>query len=176
MSWAGALSDILRRARLRGLQEGQIQRARAEAFGDKAHDDAERFNDYGFKAHPVDGQGLILNVGGMTIVLRMDRLAESPELAPYEVALWHREGHMVRLMADRRIEVQGCTEVVVNATSKVTLNAPETEINGNLTVSGNTSIAGNLNVTSGATINGRSFMGHTHGGVRSGGDTSGSVS
>lgn len=169
MSWTAALGDILRRARLRGLQEGQIQRARAEAFGDKAHDDAERFNDYGFKAHPVDGQGLILNVGGMTIVLRMDRLAESPELAAYEVAVWHKEGHMVRLMAGKRIEVQGCDQVVVNATGQVTINAPETVINGHLTVT-------DLSVLGDALISGRDFIGHTHGGVRSGGDTSGSVS
>ena len=161
MSWMGQLGDMLRRARLRALVDGAIGHVRAEAFGDKAHDDAERFGDYGFASHPVDGQGLILTIGGMTVVLRMDRLAERPALAAYEVALWHKEGHYVRLGAGGVVEVHGATQVVINASAGVTLNTPETTINGHLTVTGDAQIAG------------KSFVGHVHGGVASGGAVSG---
>ena len=88
---------FLRRARIRNLKEGLVQSARIEALENDAKDDAERFQDYGFAANVVDGQGLVINAGGHTIVLRMDRLAERPQLPAFEVRVWHKEGHHVEI-------------------------------------------------------------------------------
>lgn len=119
----------LRRARIRGLIEGLVQRGRVEATDADAKDDAERFQDYGYASNPGDGQGLVLHVGGHTIVLRMDRLAERPKLAPYEVTVWHKEGHSVTLKAGKVVQVD-CDQLVVNATQKVAFNTPEMKHNG----------------------------------------------
>lgn len=101
------LGDLLRRARLRGLKEGAVQTVRSESLDHQAHDQAERWQDYGFAANVVEGQGLVINAGGHTIVLRMDRLAERPQLAPLEVAVWHQEGHAVTLRSGGKVEIKG---------------------------------------------------------------------
>lgn len=116
----GIWAAMLRRARLRGLVEGLVQRVRAEATELDAKDEAERFQDYGFSANPVDGQGLMLTWGGHTIVLRMDRLAERPQLAAHEVCVWHKDGHRLTLKAGGVVEIE-CTDLVVTAADEVTL-------------------------------------------------------
>lgn len=148
------LENLLRRARLRGGKEGPVQTMRAESLENDAKDQAERWQDYGFAAQPVDGQGLVINAGGHTIVLRIDRLAERPGLAAYEVAVWHKEGHYVKLKAGRVIEMSG-DSLVINMANSVTINA------------------GSMAVTSGAlTHNGKNVGStHTHGGVRGGPDS-----
>lgn len=146
---------MLRRARIRGLKEGQVQSGRVEAHGNVVVDGAQRFQDYGFAANPIDGQGLEITVGGHTLILRMDRLAERPELAAYEVALWHKDGHMVKLGTGKTVEVVGASTVTVGATAKIQLNTPLVECSQALK-------AASLTVTGGASINGRNFMAHNH--------------
>lgn len=179
------LDNLLRRARLRGLQEGPVQRARAESLESDAKDDAERFQDYGFSANPVEGQGLVINVAGHTIVLRMDRLAERPRMAAYEVVVWHKEGHRITLKAGGLVEVD-CTRLVVNASGQIDLNTPTTNISGALNVAGNTTVGGSASVAGGTSVGGNlsvagnststgnvsgagvSLAAHTHGGVQQG--------
>lgn len=117
------------RARIRGLREGSVQRGRIEASDIDGKDDAERFQDYGFAANAVDGQGLALHIGGHTIIVRMDRLAERPKLAAYEVSVWHREGHHVTLRDGKIVDV-GCSTLRVNATEAVELITPKVLHNG----------------------------------------------
>ncbi|MEY2689820.1 MAG: hypothetical protein RL375_4019 [Pseudomonadota bacterium] len=119
----GWMSNLLRRARLRGLKDGAVQVARTEALEGDAKDEAERWQDYGFAANPVDGQGLVINWAGHTVVLRMDRITERPAMAPYDVAIWHKEGHQVRLKAGKVVEVT-CDHLVVNAAQDVTITSP----------------------------------------------------
>lgn len=128
MTW---WDNLLRRARIRRVAEGLVQRARVEALENDARDDAERWQDYGFAAQPVDGQGLVINAGGHTIVLRLDRIADRPQLADYEVTVWHREGHRLTLKAGGLIEAD-CTEL--HCTGKIT--APVLEAGTSLKVAG----------------------------------------
>lgn len=137
------------RARIRGLREGAVQRGRIEASDIDGKDDAERFQDYGFAANPVDGQGLALHIGGHTIIVRMDRLAERPKLAAYEVSVWHQEGHHVTLRNGKVVEVD-CSTLRVKATNEVEFLTPKVLHNG---------------VEIGEK--------HAHGGVLRGGDNSG---
>ncbi|MFP5474678.1 MAG: phage baseplate assembly protein [Gammaproteobacteria bacterium] len=111
---------MLRRARLRGLVEGLVQKVRAEATENDGKDAVERFQDYGFAANPVDGQGLVLHWQGHTIVLRMDRLAERPQLAPHEVQVWHKEGHFIALRGGRLVECE-CDDFVLRAANSATV-------------------------------------------------------
>ena len=48
-----------------------------------------------------------MHVDGHTVVLRMDRLAERPQLAAHEVCVWHKEGHSITLKAGGVIEIKG---------------------------------------------------------------------
>lgn len=178
---SGWLGDLLRRARIRGLVEGKVQRGRTEATEHDAKDDAERWQDYGFAAQPVEGQGLVLNVAGHTIVLRMDRIAERPQLAAYEVSIWHKEGHRVTLKAGKLVQVD-CDELVINASVRTEINSPSVTVNASSGVALNTPlvdasddlvIGGTGTADIDVVAAGVSLVNHPHGGVRMGTDTSG---
>ncbi|MDP9990876.1 phage gp45-like [Variovorax boronicumulans] len=118
----------IRRASFRGLVEALVQRVRGDAMEHDAKDNIERFQDYGFAANPVDGQGLKIDWQGHTIVLRMDRLAERPQLASHEVSVWHKEGHKITLKDGRLIEVE-CDRFVVNASESYEVNTKTVTMN-----------------------------------------------
>ena len=147
------LANLARWVRIRGLREGPMQIGRVEGLENDTRDDAQRPQDYGFAAMPVDGQGLKLEVGGHAIIIRMDRLAERPHLAEYEVCVWHKEGHKLTLQAGGVVQVD-CTQLVVNA--------PLTVISGDVTVGGTIVSIGDV------TGAGVSLQTHTHGGVSAG--------
>lgn len=108
----------IRRASFRGLVEALVQRVRGDAMENDAKENVERFQDYGFAANPVDGQGLKIDWQGHTVVLRMDRLAERPRLAAYEVSVWHKEGHHITLREGRLVECE-CDDFVLKASNSV---------------------------------------------------------
>ena len=162
MGWWG---NILRRARIRGVKEGLVQTARAEALENDAKDAAERWQDYGFACNPVDGQGLVINVGGHTIVLRMDRISERPQLEAYEVCVWHKEGHRVTLKAGKLVQVD-CDMLVVNATVGVVFNTPEVHASVKVT-------APTIEAADSLKIVGKEMKEHVHGGVTAGAALSG---
>ncbi len=117
------------RAKLRGFVEGWLQRGSADIHANNAPSDAERWQDYGFAANAVDGEGLVLTIGGHTIVLRMDRSTERPKLAPLEVCLWHKEGHKVTMRAGKVVDVE-CAVLRVAATTRVEYTTPSFKLNG----------------------------------------------
>jgi phage baseplate assembly protein V len=168
MSWWG---DLLRRARIRSVKEGKVQTARTEATENDAKDDAERWQDYGFAGNPGDGQGLVINAGGHTIVLRLDRIAERPQLAAYEVAVWHKEGHMVRLKAGRVVQVD-CDQFVVNASAGVSFNTPTVNASGDI-VAALTVQAPTIDAATSLKVVGKEMSLHAHIGVQTGTGTSG---
>lgn len=168
MSWWG---DLLRRARIRSVKEGKVQTARTEATENDAKDDAERWQDYGFAGNPGDGQGLVINAGGHTIVLRLDRIAERPQLAVYEVAVWHKEGHMVRLREGRVVQVD-CDQFVVNASVGVSFNSPTVNASGDM-VAALTVQAPTMTAATSLTVAGKEMSNHTHVNVQPGPGTSG---
>lgn len=160
------IENLMRWVRVRGLTEGKMQKGRVEGLPNDARDDAQRPQDYGFAGNPVEGQGLKLEMGGHTVIIRLDRLAERPQLAAYEVALWHKDGHKVTLKAGGLVQVD-CTSLVVNAAAGVTLNTPAVAVSGVLTVGGTVVAVGNV------TGAGKSLAAHTHSGVQGGSGNTG---
>lgn len=164
--------NMLRRVRIRGLTEGLVQMASLVGFDADARDSAERFQDYGFSGNPVDGEGLRLEVGGHTIILRMDRLAERPHLAAYEVCVWHKEGHRVTLRAGQVVDVQ-CRQFNLVATQGVSIQTPTLALQGNQSITGNQAVTG---VATAQTVVGQtdvkignaSIKDHDHGNVANG--------
>lgn len=163
--------NMLRRARIRGLKEGKVQTARVEAFDTNSHDDAERHQDYGFAGNPVDGEGLRIEVGGHTVVIRMDRTAERPHLGAYEVCVWHKEGHKFTLKSGGLIQAD-CTRFVVNASTEVVLNTPVVKASANVEAIG-TVMAAVVNGTTEVIFAGASSTTHRHDLVQPGIGTSG---
>jgi phage gp45-like len=120
---------VMRWARVRGLVEGLFQKGRTETLADEARDDAQRPQDYGFAANPVEGQGLALEIGGHTVIIRLDRTAERPQLAEYEVALWHKEGHKITLRSGGVVEISG-TDLNINLSGAVAITSASLTHNG----------------------------------------------
>lgn len=157
MSW---MAGVLRLARMRGVREGKVQTAHTEGTEHDARDGVERWQDYGFAAQPVAGEGLRLEVAGHTIVLRLDRTAERPQLAPLEVCVWHSEGHRVTLKAGGVVQVD-CSRLVVNADTRVEINAPELHASTLIT-------APTIRAANSLQVAGTEVRGHDHGGVTTG--------
>lgn len=134
-------ANLLRWARMRGLTEGKMQTGRVEGPPNEARDGAQRPQDYGFAGNPVDGEGLRIEAGGHTVIIRMDRIAERPQLAAYEVAVWHKEGHSVTLKAGRVVQVD-CDVFRVNASTKVEFNTPDAAFSGTIHATGDVVGAG----------------------------------
>jgi phage baseplate assembly protein V len=153
------LENLLRWVRVRSLKEGRMQTGRVEGLPNDARDDAQRPQDYGFAGQPVSGEGLKLEIGGHTVVIRLDRITERPELAEYEVAVWHKEGHTIKLKTNGVVEVT-CTTLAVAASAAITMASPAVTINSAAVAINGASLKHN-GVNVGST--------HTHGGVQAGG-------
>lgn len=166
MSMSGV---FLRRARIRGLKEGKVQTARIEALENDVKDAVERWQDYGFACNAVEGQGLVLNAGGHTIILRMDRIAERPQLAAHEVSVWHKESHNITLRDGKVIEVN-CDTFRLNAAVKVELNTPTVAMSAKATVGDTLGVTGKTTTGSLASA-GKEMDAHTHPDLSSGGNT-----
>ena len=161
-----SLWNLLRRVRIRNLREGLVQTGHVIGFDEDARDDAERFQDYGFAANPVDGEGVRLEVGGHTIIVRMDRLADRPQLAAHEVCVWHKDGHSVTLRAGRVVDVV-CDQLNIEASAGVTITTPTLQVVGDQSVSGKAtaqSVVGQSDVSIGT----KSLKDHDHGNVANG--------
>lgn len=154
-------ANLIRWAKVRGLTEGKMQTGRVEGPPNESRDGAQRPQDYGFAGNPVDGEGLRIEAGGHTVIIRMDRIAERPQLAAYEVAVWHKEGHMVRLRSGRVVQVD-CDQFIVNASAGVQFNTPMVAASQGIT-SQSVAAATSLKVS------GKEVLGHNHGNVLNGG-------
>lgn len=160
------LSNLMRWVRVRGLTEGRMQKGRVEGLENDARDDAQRPQDYGFAANAVAGEGLKLEIGGHTVIIRLDRTAERPRLAAYEVSVWHKEGHNVTLRAGKIIEAN-CDIFRVNAAVKVELNTPT--VNASNTIVAATKVQAPTVAAGGSlTVAGKEVAGHSHGNVQNG--------
>jgi phage baseplate assembly protein V len=166
----------LRWARIRGVKEGKVQQGRVEVFDNLGRDEAMRPQDYGFASLPVDGQGLVIEAGGHTIVLRQDLLASRPQLPAYDVAVWHKEGHMVSLKAGQLVQVD-CAQFVVNATTSVAINAPTVTISAptsitmvtpSIVAATATLLSRVVSAVTSLVVAGKEMSGHTHGGISRG--------
>jgi len=174
------------------LQEVQVSVLRGET-----RENCERFQQYGFTSVPLAGaEAILLFVGGLRdhplVVAVDDRRHRPTGLQPGEVALYTDEGDYILLKRGRIVEVVAGTaldvtapEVVVHASTKVTLETPlvkatqdvqvggNVTIDGNLAVGGTAQIAGAATLAGGATIGGIDFGTHTHGGVQPGSGSTG---
>lgn len=134
-----------------------VQSAQVTLFADEEMKGVEYLEPYGFTSQPLAGaEGLALNVasqrGACVVVALGNRAFRLKGLKGGEVALYTDEGdklvfereHTVRLTTKKLI-VEAEETVEINAGQKVTVNSPETELSGHLTVKQGITWGGNAN-------------------------------
>jgi phage baseplate assembly protein V len=185
------------RATLKQTDDGKkMQASQLGVLDEETRDDVERFQNYGFTCHPHPGaEAAVVFAGGNRdhgmILAVDDRRYRLKSLEPGEVAIYTDEGDKIVLKRGRVVEIT--TETLrVNAATKVEINSPLIEMNGdnfnanmsetaNLnapesTASGNVSTQGNITSQAQVSdVNGSmqemrdTYNNHRHGGVQSGG-------
>lgn len=134
-------------------------------------------HDFGFTSNPPINSDVVASfLGGNrrqgVVVAIGSQAYRMKNLQSGEVAIYDSLGQSVFLTrAGIVINGAGLPLRITNAPS-ITLDAPVVHVTGNLTVDG-TVTAPNVVGTSNVTFGGKSGIGHTHGGVRTGSDTSG---
>lgn len=100
---------------------------------------------------------------------------ENPVIAFYRS---HGTGAVVdyRRVRQKNIELLATAKINLQADESIDLTAKSVTINADqLTINANTKVTGSTNLEGATTIQGRSFLGHSHNGVRGGSDSSGGV-
>lgn len=127
-----------------------LQEVQVSLLGDKPAW-AERFQQYGYTSHPLVGaEAVVASVSGARahlVALSVDDRRYRPKnLLPGEVCLYTDEGDELRFMRGRLIRVTAgakvevnAPEVVVNASTSVTLNTPLTHATGDFKADGEVS-------------------------------------
>lgn len=183
------MATMIGRCILTALDSGPgVQSAVVTIMADEPMRGVEYMEPYGFTSRALAGaEGVVLNVGaqrGACVALSLgNRQYRLRALQSGEVALYTDEGdklvfergNMVRLTT-KSLVVEAAEAVTLNAGRKVTLNAPETEVTGHLTVlkgltwggaadglDGPARMTGGLTNTGGEVVsNGKALDSHTH--------------
>jgi phage baseplate assembly protein V len=195
-SFRGAFDRIARRLiavvargnKTTGRDDGNVQLLQVQLGDKEIHDNLPRLAEFGFTSMPPDGaHAVVLFVGGDRsngVVIATGHIATRlKNLQPGESALYHADGKHVYLKADRiEIDAKGQPVNVISASEvNVTASGPvNVTAGGGATINAETTINGSLHVTGNVTsdadvfASGISLHNHTHGGVKSGGDNTGS--
>lgn len=159
------LRQLVARAVLTLVDDSRkLQALQVTLYDDELRDDVERFQNYGFTSHPLPGaEAVAVCVSGnrdhAVVIAVDDRRYRLKPLQAGEVAIYTDEGDKIVLKRGGTIEV--------TASTKVRLVAPTVELTGNLQV------AGQITATGDVVGVGKSLSTHVHGGVQTGGGTTG---
>ncbi|SIO94784.1 phage baseplate assembly protein V [Vibrio spartinae] len=163
-----AVDDALAR------QTMQVQALNGEVFSD-----VERWQQYGHTSVPPTGsEQLVLALGGnrsnLAIICAEDKAVRLKGLIDGDSALYHQEGHYLKLTKGGVFELDGDTlNITVNtiniiASDGIKIEAPVTTIQGDVILDGNLSTSGNIAAQGvvtgeqGGTFAGVSSGDHTH--------------
>lgn len=167
------LALLVTRAVVRLVDDGlKMQELQVTGHAGETLDGVERFQDYGFTSRPHPGaEALLLAIGGhrahAAAVAVDDRRYRPRDLQPGESMMYTDEGDLIRMRRGRIIEVIAgakldvtAPEAVVKASTKVTLDTPDTAITGNVAISGTLDVAQAVTCQAEATVAG-AFLSQT---------------
>lgn len=144
----------------------KVQEVQVDLLDGETRDKVERVQNYGFTSVPMGGaEAIVIFVGssrdhGVAVAVD-DRRYRLKDLQAGEVAVFTDQGDKIVLKRGGTIEITASTKVSI---------VSDVEISGNLTVNGN----GGVTVPTGDVEAGSiSLKTHVHGGVQSGGGTTG---
>ena len=138
----------------------QRQGLQLKVLADETADDVERFQNYGHTSVPPAGsEAIVLGIGGaragLVAIAVEDKSVRPKDLEAGDNCLYHLEGHRIILRKDGLLELEAKI-VIINASEKLTMISPDTEIQGPLHVTG--PISSDEDVTAGDI----SLSGHDH--------------
>lgn len=138
------LGPLVRRIRLalgRGIVRlvadgGGIQTVQLDLMANETRSKVERFQEYGFTSHPLEGaEAAVIFMGGNRdhgIVIAVDdRRYRLKALEAGEVAIYTDEGDKIHLKRGKIIEIS-TDELIVNAETRVTFNTPLVRASGDI--------------------------------------------
>lgn len=111
-----------------------------KVLADETADGVERFQNYGHTSvPPVGSEAIVLGIGGaragLVAIAVEDKRVRPKDLEAGDNCLYHLEGHRLILRKDGLLEIEAKT-VIINASEKLTMMSPDTEIQGPLHVTG----------------------------------------
>ena len=129
-----------------------LQTVRISLMEDEVKDGVERVQEYGFSSHPLPGADCVaIFIGGNrdhgVVIATDDRTHRPGGLQAGDVAIYDHRGNRVLL---------GSTGIEVTAPVKVTVTAPEVEIDSDVTITGDTTVIGDM------VADGISLRNHVH--------------
>lgn len=114
----------------------KVQLMQVGLLANETRSNVERFQEYGFTSVPHEGaQAACIFMGGNRdhgiVIATEDGRYRLKELSPGEVALYTDEGDKIVLKRGRVIEID-TSELIVNASTRVTLNTPLVRAQGEI--------------------------------------------
>lgn len=164
------VSMMVARAVLRLVDDGKSRQIlQAEILKDELRDGIERVQNYGLTSHPKPGADvLVVSVSGsreQSVAIVVDDRRYRLNLQEGEVALYDDLGNKIVLQRDM---------ILVEAVQHLEATAPTTRIVSDVTIDGTLTVNGDVETTGSITNNGvRVDSTHTHGGVQTGGGSTG---
>lgn len=137
-----------------------------KALNGEVFSDVPRWQQYGHTSVPPKGsEQLIVSVGGnrsnLAIICAEDKTVRLNGLKSGDSALYHQEGHFLKLTEDKTLIVE-VAKVQITATESVEIDTPKTTISGDVAIGGDVSIAGFTTGEQGALFKGVSSESHDH--------------
>ena len=161
MSMGHSIRLMVSRAVLSLINDAtKLQHLQIQLMADEERGDVERFQEYGFSAHPHKGaEAIAVSVGGsrshMVVIAVDDRRYRLTGLQEGEVAIYTDEGDKIVLKRGREIEITSGTRVIIDA--------PTTLIKGDVHIEGDTTCDGEVSDHSGSMQEMRdTYNGHKH--------------
>lgn len=183
-----ALTNLLRlvvgRGKVQsGADDGPVQILQV-SLSPKEVANLKRLAEFGFASWPLPGadavaifvggnrsNGVIIATGDQSLRFKLDAAGEVAISDAFGKSIWLKKtGGIVIEASGQDVTVDGATNVIVNASAKVTLTTPLVEISGNLTVDGNITAGGTIGDAVRTLEQDRAIYDtHTHSGVTAGG-------
>lgn len=128
-----------------------IKRFQGKILAGETLEDIEVFQEFGFSSRPPRGSEFVLaSIGGnrehAIAIATMNRNLRIKNLKDGETVIFDKDGNYVYLKENGNIEVKASTKVLVDA--------PESEFTGNVLIKGNLTVEGNTTVQGTSTLQG----------------------
>ena len=171
-------------------QNGQLQEIQIKTL--RNIEDAFKMGQFGFNSKaPLDSRCVVAKIGNDKIVIANEHLASIIDISSGNSILYNQDGNYVKVENDTITckatnIISNCSNYTINASSKFTVNSPESEFSnivnvlGKLSASSYSGLTGsamttnvNLETTADVKAGSISLNSHVHGGVQTGSGTSG---
>lgn len=142
--------------------EAKRQRLQIQTLAGETASDVERWQNYGHTSVPPEGsEAITLALNGnrskLVVICAEDKAVRLKGLKDGDSALYHLEGHYLKLTKDGVAELMGdelnivVKRVNITAEESVDITTPSTTISGDVEIGGNTTIKGNATIAGSAT-------------------------